>query len=129
MVRLADATEVAEPSNALVLRSMLTATDSPANLSITHVRLEGHHRRLRTDASDRIYVTLEGGGSITIGHDAPISLETGDVVVIPRGEPYHLDGPLVYLVMNVPGFRDGDDVYLEGPGVLPQGATTDVGDA
>lgn len=113
--RRADFPEVAEPSNALVLRAMLAATDSPADLSITHVRLEGHHRRLRTDASERIYVTLEGGGSITVGEDAPIPLATGDVVVVPRGVPYHVDGPLTYLVMNVPGFREGDDIYLEHP--------------
>lgn len=111
--RAAAATEVAEPSNALVLWTLLRADDSPADISITRVRLDGHHRRLLTEASERIYVVLEGGGSITIGDDAPAALADGDVVVIPRGMPYDLDGPLTYLVMNVPGFRDGDDRYLE----------------
>lgn len=113
--RSADAVEVAEPSNELTLRSLLRADDSAADLSITQVRLAGHHRRLVTEASERIYVTLEGGGTITTGDDAPVPLADGDVVVIPRGVPYHLDGPLTYLVMNVPGFREGDDHYLEHP--------------
>jgi mannose-6-phosphate isomerase-like protein (cupin superfamily) len=113
--RSADTTEVAEPSNGLVLWTLLRAADSAADLSITRVELAGHHRRLLTEASERIYVTLEGGGTITVGQDEPIELATGDVVVIPRGVPYHLDGPLTYLVMNVPGFREGDDQYLEPP--------------
>lgn len=111
--RAAAAIAVDEPSNALVLWTLLRAGDSSADISITRVRLEGHHRRLLTEASERIYVVLEGGGSITLGDDAPAALLDGDVVVIPRGMAYDLDGPLIYLVMNVPGFRDGDDRYLE----------------
>lgn len=111
--RAAAAIAVDEPSNALVLWTLLRADDSSADISITRVRLEGHHRRLLTEASERIYVVLEGGGSITLGDDAPAALLDGDVVVIPRGMAYDLDGPLTYLVMNVPGFRDGDDRYLE----------------
>ena len=119
--RFADAVGIAEPSNDLVLWSLLRADDSPADISITRVRLEGHHRRLLTEASERIYVTLEGGGSITLGDDAPTPLMDGDVIVIPRGVPYAVDGPLTYLVMNVPGFRDGDDHYLEHPEVREAG--------
>ena len=111
--RLADVPAVAEEANALTLWPLLGATDSAADLSITRVRLEGHHRRLRTDASTRVYAIVEGGGTITVGDDLPTPVADGDVVVIPRGVPYHLDGPLTYLVLNVPGFRDGDDVYVE----------------
>lgn len=111
--RLAEVAGVLEPENALELWPLLAHADSAADLSMTRVRLEGHHRRLRTDASTRVYAILEGGGTITVGDDAPRSMADGDVVIIPRGVPYHLDGPLTYLVLNVPGFRDGDDVYLE----------------
>lgn len=114
--RLADVPAVAEPDNALELWPLLAHADSEADLSITRVRLEGHHRRLRTDASTRIYAIVEGGGTVTVGDDRPRPVADGDVVVIPRGVPYHLDGPLTYLVLNVPGFRDGDDVYLEEDG-------------
>lgn len=111
--RLADVAGVLEPENALELWPLLAHADSDGDLSITRVRLDGHHRRLRTDASTRVYAIIEGGGTITVGDDAPRTVADGDVVVIPRGVAYHLDGPLTYLVLNVPGFRDGDDVYLE----------------
>ena len=35
----------------------------------------------------------------------------GDAVTIERGTPYAFEGELTYLVVNGPGFVDGDDVY------------------
>jgi mannose-6-phosphate isomerase-like protein (cupin superfamily) len=110
--RFADAPVVREPDNDLVLRALLGAADSDADLSMTWVQLSGHHRRLRTEASTRIYVVLEGGGTITVD-DEPHTVRSGDTVVIPRGTSYDLDGPMTYLVLNQPGFRDGDDHYLD----------------
>lgn len=111
--RFADVPEVAEPGNGLVLRGLVDAADPAGDLSATWVRLEGHHRRLRTDASARLYVVLHGGGTIAVGDADPVVLADGDVVLLPPGTPYDLDGPLTYLVMNRPAYRDGDDVYLE----------------
>lgn len=108
-------TEVAprhERDNDLVLRGLLEVDDTEADLSITWVQLAGHHRRLRTDASTRVYVIVSGAGSITVDADVR-EVGAGDVVVIPRRTPYHLDGTLTYLVLNQPGFREGDDHYLE----------------
>ena len=125
--RSADVATIDEPSNALALWPLLRHGDTEADLSITRVRLEGQHRRPRTDASARVYYVIEGGGTITIGDEAPSPVADGDVVVIPRGMPYHLDGPLTYLVLNAPAFREGDDVYLEpepdgeAPGTPPDG--------
>ena len=53
-----------------------------------------------------------GAGTITVDADVR-EVGAGDVVVIPRSTPYHLDGTLTYLVLNQPGFREGDDHYLE----------------
>jgi mannose-6-phosphate isomerase-like protein (cupin superfamily) len=103
---------VAEPANDLELRSLLSPAHGGPDLSITWVRLDGHHQRLRTDASTRIYVLTAGRGTITVGEEA-LAVETGDVVVIPPSSPYHLDGTMTYLVLNQPGFRDGDDLYLD----------------
>jgi mannose-6-phosphate isomerase-like protein (cupin superfamily) len=111
--RSADVAAIEEPSNALALWPLLRHGDTEADLSITRVRLDGHHRRLRTDTSARVYFVIEGGGTMTIGDDAPSPVADGDVVVVPRGMAYHLDGPLTYLVLNTPAFREGDDVYLE----------------
>lgn len=125
--RLADQPVVTEPSNELSLRGLLAAADSDADLSITWVQLDGHHRRLRTDASTRLYLVLTGSGVLTLDAE-PIEIAAGDLVVVPRATPYHLDGTLTYLVMNQPGFRDGDDIYLESPPTDVAQADADAGD-
>lgn len=109
--RLHDVQPIAEPSNDLLLRTLLRTDDSAADLSITWVRLEGHHQRLRTDAGTRVYVITDGAGRAQLGADAPVDLGAGDLLVIDAGTPYELWGPMTYLVINQPGFRDGDDIY------------------
>lgn len=110
--RFHDAELIAEPDNDLELRSLLAVGDSSVDLSITWVRIDGQHQRLRTEASTRIYVVVEGRGTVTVGEE-PVTVDAGDVVVIPPGRPYHLQGDMTYLVLNQPGFRDGDDRYLD----------------
>lgn len=111
--RFAERDEVAEPANGLVLRGLLGVEDSDADLSITWVRIDGRHRRLRTDAGTRVYVVLAGSGTFTLGDEPAVEAGEGDTVVVARGTPYELAGTMTYLVINQPGFRDGDDVYLE----------------
>jgi mannose-6-phosphate isomerase-like protein (cupin superfamily) len=106
---------VSEPANDLELRSLLSVADGGPDLSITWVRIDGHHQRLRTDASTRIYIVISGHGTIAVGEEA-FEVEAGDVVVIPPSSPYHLDGDMTYLVLNQPGFRAGDDLYLGDDG-------------
>ena len=111
-IRPRDIPAVAEPDNDLVLRPLLRGGPDEPPLSATWVRLEGRHRRLRTDASDRLYVVLDGEGTIHVdGTDHDVV--HGDLVVVPRGAPYELRGTLTYLVLNVPAFREGDDIYLD----------------
>lgn len=110
--RFHDAESTAEPDNDLQLRSLLAVEDGAVDLSITWVRIDGRHQRLRTDASTRIYVVIAGRGTVTVGEE-PLAVDTGDVVVIPPGRPYHLQGDMTYLVLNHPGFREGDDLYLD----------------
>jgi len=125
--RFRDAALIAEPENDLQLRSLLSVSDGAADLSITWVRIDGRHQRLRTDASTRIYVVIEGRGTVTVGEESVV-VDTGDVVVIPPGRPYHLEGDMTYLVLNQPGFREGDDLYLDADdevvGTAPPHRTT-----
>lgn len=121
---------VPEPNNQLELRTLLSVTDGGPDLSITWVRIDGHHQRLRTDASTRLYVVLSGHGTITVA-DEVFEVESGDLVVIPPSTPYHLDATMTYLVMNQPGFRAGDDLYLDAAGEVlgteaPPRATPDA---
>lgn len=107
--------EVVEHDNDLVMRSLLGVEDSDADLSITWVAIDGRHRRLRTTASTRVYVVLDGDATFSIeGHDE-VRAVTGDLVVIPQGCAYDLAGTMRYLVINQPGYRLGDDDYVDDP--------------
>lgn len=103
---------VEEPANHLSLRTLVRTGAEGTDLSATWVRIDGRHRRLRTDRSDRLYVMLSGSGTIVVGEQRH-EVREDDVVLVPRGTPYHLEGTMTYLVVNAPGFREGDDAYLE----------------
>lgn len=112
LIRAAERPAVDAPADDLVMRTLVTAADG-AGLSLTQVRLSGRHRPLRTARSDRTYYVVEGAAEFVVGDAEPARAEAGDVVVVPRGERYSLAGELTYLVLNVPPYVDGDDLYDE----------------
>lgn len=113
VVRPADVAAVAEPANDLHLRALVTARVFGPEISVTWVQLAGHHRRLRTGRSTRVYAVLAGSVAVQVGADPPVTANPGDLVVVPRGQAYELDGVGTYLVVNSPAFVDGDDVYSD----------------
>ncbi len=104
---------VAEPANELHLRALVTAGEFGPDVSVTWVQLAGHHGRLRTDRSTRVYAVLAGSVDVQIADDPAVTVAAGELVVVPRGQPYELDGVGTYLVVNAPAFVAGDDVYLD----------------
>jgi mannose-6-phosphate isomerase-like protein (cupin superfamily) len=111
VVRPGEIPDVDEPANHLTLNALVTADLHGSDVSVTRVRIDGRHRRLRTDRSTRVYTVLGGQLRVHVG-DGPVDqLGSGDVVVVPRGTMYGLDGTATYLVINAPAFVDGDDVY------------------
>lgn len=112
LIRGAERSEVEAPEDDLFMRELVRYGDN-AGLSLTHVRLAGTHRPLRTPRSTRVYYVLEGSASFTIGDAEPVVANAGDAVVVPRGERYSLEGELVYLVLNTPAYIEGDDIYEE----------------
>lgn len=114
IIRLADQPDVTEDLNPLVMRQLLDAETHGPGLSMTWVQLWGSHVRLRTGASERIYVIVAGTATFQLGDEPSDDVVAGDVVRIPRGVPYEFSGYCTYLVMNTPAFRDGDDVVLDG---------------
>lgn len=114
-VKLGDVPEVAAPEDAVVMRALVRRAEHGSDLSVTWVRLEGRHRRLRTDRSTRVYYVLEGEATFGLGDGEPFALGTGDTVVVPAGVPYEFWGEMTYLVVNGPAFADGDDVYATSP--------------
>jgi mannose-6-phosphate isomerase-like protein (cupin superfamily) len=113
LIRAEDRPEIAEAHNAIVMRPLVTAAEHGADLSITSIRLDGRHRRLRSDRSTRAYYVVDGQATFRVGDEPPCVAGRGDVVVIPPGTPYEFEGQMTYLVINGPAFRDGDDTYCD----------------
>lgn len=113
IIRPDDIRSEAEPENALVYRRLVEGAVHGPDISVTWIKINGRHRRLVCEASDRVYYILSGKGMFTLGAAVPALAETGDTVFIPRGTPYAFEGDMTYLVMNGPAFRPGTDHYLE----------------
>jgi mannose-6-phosphate isomerase-like protein (cupin superfamily) len=123
LVKAADAEFIEEPDNGLVMRRLVNRESHWSSVSATWVALDGRHQRLRNDHSDRIYYVLEGSARFHLdGADLGVA-EAGDVVLIPRGTPYELEGRLRYLVVSAPATHPTDNIYLEGVRAATDGPT------
>jgi mannose-6-phosphate isomerase-like protein (cupin superfamily) len=106
-----DVSAIAAPEDAVVMRPLVRQAEHGSDLSVTWVRLEGRHRRLRTNRSTRVYYVLAGEATFVLGAEEPFAVRADDTVIVPRGVPYEFWGQMTYLVINGPAFSDGDDVY------------------
>lgn len=110
LIRASQQPEILAPEDDLVMRR-LVQPEHDAGVSVTHVRLAGVHRPLRTDRSTRVYYVLEGSARFVVGNRPSLVAHAGDAVVIPRGVRYGFEGELAYLVINAPPYVEGDDDY------------------
>lgn len=109
-----------EPSNSLSFKRLLSSQEDE-RLSATLVKIDGKHQELRTDASSRLYLILEGEFEffIRVGERTPsendakktIHARSGDCVLIEKGEWYSFAARGRYIVINGPAFAPGDDQY------------------
>jgi mannose-6-phosphate isomerase-like protein (cupin superfamily) len=113
IIKAKDVPEITEAGYPLVMKKIFYRGQHSDNLSITWVKLWGHHKKMVCHASDRAYYIIEGEGQFQVGDDPPGRVSGGDFVFIPRGVPYVFDGHITYLVMNGPAFTPGSDVELE----------------
>jgi mannose-6-phosphate isomerase-like protein (cupin superfamily) len=105
-----DEPDIAAPADDVVMRPLVRRDRHGTDVSITWVRLDGRHRRLRTDRSTRVYYILDGTATFDVGGDR-FDVRKDDVVVVPVSTPYEFWGETTYLVVNGPAFAEGDDVY------------------
>jgi mannose-6-phosphate isomerase-like protein (cupin superfamily) len=113
LIRLEDVPEVSEEGYPLVLKTVINRDEHSKDISVTWVKIWGHHKKMVCDISDRPYYIIEGEGEFQVGDDEPFKVTAGDFVYIPRGVPYVFDGHMTYLVMNGPAFLSGSDQELE----------------
>ena len=112
ILRGAELDLIAEPQNDLVLRTLVSASPTGSEVSVTWVQLDGRHRRLRSVRTTRIYYVLEGSFDFEINSEKTVSVGKADLVILKSGTEYALSGTGAYLVINAPAYQDGDDVYL-----------------
>lgn len=113
IIKAKDVPEITEEGYLLVMKKIIYRGGHSDDLSVTWVKLWGHHKKMVCHASDRAYYIIEGEGQFQVGDDPPGRVSGGDFVFIPRGVPYVFDGHITYLVMNGPAFTPGSDVELE----------------
>jgi mannose-6-phosphate isomerase-like protein (cupin superfamily) len=101
---------IEEPDNCAVVRPIVQAEEAGSSMSLTWVSINGRHRELASRRSARTYYVLSGSLAFSLT-GATEALGPGDVLVIPRGCRYYLEGTGTYLVINTPAFREGDDEY------------------
>lgn len=97
----------------LVLKRVINIDEHTADISVTWVRIWGHHDRVVNAISDRVYYIIDGDGRFQVGDGAPIeAVSAGDFVLIPKNVPYEFDGNMRYVVMNGPAYRTASDQVL-----------------
>src|SRR5438045_7802075 len=102
LIRAGDVAEEVERANAVVMRPLVPSAASGRDLSVTWVQLGGHHRRLKTQRSTRVYYVLAGSARFVVGDDERFEARGGDVVVISRGRPYESEGAMTYVAIKRP---------------------------
>ena len=113
VIRVSTIKETPDEGRPLMLKRVINIDQHTADLSVTWVRIWGHHDRMLNELSDRAYYIIEGEGRFQVGEGAPIeTVRAGDFVFIPRNVPYEFDGEMRYLVMNGPAYRAGSDKVL-----------------
>jgi quercetin dioxygenase-like cupin family protein len=113
LVRAFSGKVIDEPNNAAVVFPLGRFEEGASSTSITRVVIDGRHRKLASNRSVRLYFVLSGELTFFLGDGGPTRIATGDLLSIPRGCPYSLEGHAEYLVMNSPAFEEDDDYYFE----------------
>lgn len=112
VIRQGGLAAIEEPSNSAHVYPVARLDEATSSMSITRVDIDGRHQWLSSQRSTRLYFVVLGQLVFHLQGADPISVATGDALVIPRNCFYDLEGTATYLVINTPAFEDGDDIYL-----------------
>lgn len=113
IIRLQDLPEITAEGYPLVMKTVIHRQAHTPDISVTWVKIWGHHKKMVCDVSDRVYYIIDGEGEFQVGDGETEVVAAGDFVYVPRSVPYVFDGHMTYLVMNGPAFLPGSDVELE----------------
>lgn len=113
IIKLADVPDINPPGSSLIMKRVINREEHSELISLTWVKIWGHHKKMACDISDRLYYIIDGEGEFQVGDNPPGRVVGGDVVLIPKSVPYVFDGHMTYVVMNGPAFVPGSDIVLE----------------
>jgi hypothetical protein len=113
LVRASSGESIDEPDNAAAVWPLGRFVEDLSSVSVTRVAIDGRHRTLASKRSVRLYFVLSGELTFFLGDRGPTAVASGDLLSIPRGCSYSLEGRAEYLVINTPAFEAGDDEYFE----------------
>jgi mannose-6-phosphate isomerase-like protein (cupin superfamily) len=118
IIRGSDLPETPQEPRPLALKRVINIDEHTDQISVTWVRLWGHHDRVVNPISDRVYYVIEGEAVFQVGDGAPFeTVRAGDFVFIPRSVPYEFEGEMRYIVVNGPAYRTDSDQVL--PAAFP----------
>jgi mannose-6-phosphate isomerase-like protein (cupin superfamily) len=113
IIRPGEVLETPQDPRPLALKRVINFEEHTQDISVTWVRLWGHHDRVVNQISDRVYYVIEGQARFQVGDGSPIEkAAAGDFVFIPRNVPYEFEGTMRYIVMNGPAYRPDSDMTL-----------------
>ncbi|MGA0866829.1 MAG: hypothetical protein ACO39X_05120 [Candidatus Nanopelagicaceae bacterium] len=102
-----------ETDNHIKYKQLISYLSHGPDISVTLVEIDGEHLELKSDASSRVYVILDGHFTFHVpGSTFPATKD--DVILIKKGDIYSFSGRGKYLVINGPAFKSGDDIYSDG---------------
>ena len=113
IIKTEDLADIQSEGYPLVMKTVINRDEHSPAISVTWVKIWGHHKKMVCDESDRVYYIIEGVGEFQVGEGPPGQVNAGDFVFIPKGVPYVFEGEMKYLVMNGPAFLPGSDRELE----------------
>ena len=104
-----DVAEEGQDPRPLALKRLVNQETHGSKLSLTWVRIWGHHERVVNETSDRAYYILSGSGRFQVGDGEVEAVSAGDAVFIEAGTAYEFEGEMTYVVTNGPAFVAGSD--------------------
>ena len=113
IIRTEEFPESPQDGRPLMLKRVVNIDEHSDDISVTWVRIWGHHDRVVNHISDRVYYVIDGEGRFQVGDDTPIeTVRAGEFVLIPKDVPYEFEGEMRYIVMNGPAYRTASDEVL-----------------
>lgn len=77
-----------------------------ANASVALIKVKDRHGKVKSSYNDRIFYVIKGEGNFVISGEEN-TVESGDLIIVPKNTDYDFYGSLTLLLVHVPAFKPG----------------------